>query len=78
MRKKENKLVVTFYTTTDAMAMEKACMENGFLGRLIPVPRQISADCGLAFCTVPEEGEGLLRFMEQCALRYQTVARCLL
>ena len=30
MRKKELKLVVTFHTTADAMAMEKACKENGF------------------------------------------------
>ena len=28
MRKKELKLVVTFHTTADAMAMEKACKEN--------------------------------------------------
>ena len=43
MRKKELKLVVTFHTTTDAMAMEKACKEAGAPGRLIPVPREISA-----------------------------------
>lgn len=41
MRKKELKLVVTFHTTTDAMAMEKACKEAGAPGRLIPVPREI-------------------------------------
>lgn len=40
MRKKELKLVVTFHTTTDAMAMEKACKEAGAPGRLIPVPRR--------------------------------------
>ena len=50
MRKKELKLVVTFHTTTDAMAMEKACKEAGAPGRLIPVPREISAGCGLSWC----------------------------
>lgn len=40
------KAVVTFHTTTDAMAMEKACKEAGAPGRLIPVPREISAGCG--------------------------------
>ena len=39
MRKKELKLVVTFHTTADAMAMEKACKENNTPGRIIPVPR---------------------------------------
>ena len=50
MRKKELKLVVTFHTTADAMAMEKACKERKTEGRLIPVPREISAGCGLAWC----------------------------
>ena len=35
MRKKELKLVITFHTTADAMAMEKACKEHGAAGRLI-------------------------------------------
>lgn len=48
MRKKELKLVVTFHTTADAMAMEKACKAEEVPGRLIPVPRVISAGCGLA------------------------------
>lgn len=39
MRKKELKLVVTFHTTADAMAMEKACKENNTPGRIIPVPK---------------------------------------
>ena len=49
MRKKELKLVVTFHTTADAMAMEKACKAEEVPGRLIPVPRVISAGCGLAW-----------------------------
>ena len=32
MRKKELKLVVTFHTTADAMAMEKAC--KSYLSRM--------------------------------------------
>ena len=47
MRAKELKLIVTFHTTTAAMAMEKACAAAGIPGRLIPVPREITAGCGL-------------------------------
>ena len=39
MRKKEERFVVTFATTTGAMAMERACQAAGLPGRLIPVPR---------------------------------------
>ena len=49
MRQKELKLVITFHTTADAMAMEKACKEYGVPGRIIPVPRAISAGCGLSW-----------------------------
>ena len=44
MRKKELKLVVTFHTTADAMAMEKACKEQNVPGRIIPVPELFPQD----------------------------------
>ena len=43
MIKKTEKVVITFYTTTDAMAMEQVCKEGCVDGRLIPVPRTITA-----------------------------------
>ena len=49
MRTKQLRLIVTFHTTTSAMAMEKVCAEKGIAGRLIPVPRDISAGCGMAW-----------------------------
>lgn len=39
MIKKEEKVVITFYTTTEAMAMEQVCKKENADGRLIPVPR---------------------------------------
>lgn len=53
MRKKELKLVVTFHTTADAMGMEQLCKREDIPGRLIPVPRSVSAGCGLAWCADP-------------------------
>ena len=57
MRAKELKLVVTFHTTSEAMAAEKACKQDGAPGRLIPVPRLISSGCGLAWCAKLESEE---------------------
>ena len=51
MLKKELKLIVTFYTTSSAMATEKACKENNIFGQLISAPRELSSDCGIAFAT---------------------------
>lgn len=60
MRKKELRLVITFHTTAEAMAAERFCKEQGIPGRLIPVPRQLSAGCGLAW-SAPVEDSGRLR-----------------
>lgn len=64
MRAKELKLVITFHTTAEAMAAERFCKEQGIAGRLIPVPRQLSAGCGLAFAAPLGESGRLKEQME--------------
>ena len=73
MRKKELKLIVTFHTTADAMAMEKACRANDVPGRLIPVPREISAGCGLAWCAQPDQRENILLVMEKKGIEQENL-----
>lgn len=68
MRKKELKLIVTFHTTADAMAMEKACKDSGAPGRLIPVPRAISAGCGLSWCAALEDREEIRSVMKAAGI----------
>ena len=53
MRKKERRLIAAFYSTHDAMAFEDYCLAHGVQGRLIPLPREISAGCGLAWSAPP-------------------------
>jgi len=45
-RQKKPKLIIAFNTTTAALAFEDAYK----LGRLIPLPSEIKAGCGLAYC----------------------------
>lgn len=77
MRKKELKLVVTFHTTADAMAMEKACKEHGVPGRIIPVPRVISAGCGLAWCAELNEREQIADIMKQVGIQEEDMHECM-
>lgn len=63
-QEKQLKLIVTFPTTTEAICMEKACRNGGLPGRLIPVPRAISASCGMAWCA-PTEAREILEQMVQ-------------
>lgn len=55
MRVKVDSLVITFPTTAAAMACEDLCKKKGLPGRMIPVPGQISAGCGLAWKVSPAD-----------------------
>ena len=64
MRIKKTYIVLSFRTTLDAMEWEKQCLAEKVPGRLIPLPREISAGCGLAWRMLPEEFE--CRFIQCC------------
>ena len=68
MRVKRPKLIVTFHTTTAAMSMELACGKAGLPGRLIPVPREITAGCGMAWCAPPDARADLEAFVQAQAI----------
>ena len=70
MRKKELKYLVTFYTTAGAMAMEKACKSQQIPGRLIPVPRELWAGCGIAWSAPPEVRPQIEELMEKQGAYY--------
>ena len=70
MRKKELRVIFTFKNTTSAMAMEKLCKEKGMKGRLIPVPRCITAGCGLSWSAPIEAKEVLIDVMKQYEMNY--------
>ena len=70
MRAKKPTLFITFATTTQAMAMESFCARENLPGRLIPVPRQITAGCGLSWKALPQEQELLLSAMEKGGLKW--------
>ena len=77
MRKKELRLVVTFHTTADAMAMEKACKEHQVPGRIIPVPRAISAGCGLSWCAALEDREETVAMMRKAGIEEEDMHECM-
>ena len=64
LRAKQPRLVVTFHTTAEAMATEKLCKQQGFPGRLISAPRNVTADCGIAWSAPPETEQALLQALE--------------
>ena len=73
MRQKKKALVVTFSATSDAMAMERYCQAHELPGRLIPIPREIHAGCGLAWKTEPQEKEHFMSALEDAGIRWEAM-----
>ena len=74
MRTKRPRVILTFPTTTAAMAMEKACMSCGAPGRLIPVPREITAGCGMAWkLTKKEAPEHMPELLDSFEIEYEQI-----
>ena len=75
MLQKKLCLVVTFDATAAAMAAEKYCLERGVPGRLIPVPREITAGCGLAWKAEVDQEEAVTAALEAAGIAYRGVHR---
>ena len=78
MIQKQKRVVFTFHTTTDAMAMEALCKAENLGGRMIPVPGEITADCGLAWCAAPEQEETLTNALYAAKIPVQGVYRLMI
>ncbi len=64
MFKKTLKVIITFSSTSESLKMEKICRKNGIKGRLIPVPREISAGCGMAWSSEVDLKDELLKIID--------------
>ncbi|MGI6120325.1 MAG: DUF3343 domain-containing protein [Desulfosporosinus sp.] len=73
MRPKELQCVVTFHTTTEALAFEDVAKEAGFSGRIIPLPRAIAAGCGLAWRENPENRVLIEKLLNEHHLGYDRI-----
>jgi len=68
MRPKTDRAVVSFRTTHDAIAFEEACLKADAPGRLIPLPKEIDAGCGLAWSAPPDAEECLRAILEETGI----------
>jgi len=54
------KLIIVFNSTREAIDAERACLGKGLSCQAIPVPRNISAECGIAL-DVDQKDESAVR-----------------
>lgn len=62
---------MTFKSATDATALERISKKAGVKGRIVPVPRSISASCGLCYICDSELKEELMRVISENKLEYE-------
>ncbi|HIX28313.1 MAG TPA: DUF3343 domain-containing protein [Candidatus Blautia stercoravium] len=78
MREKVKRLVLSFSTTTQAMAAEQWFQGKEMPGRLIPLPGSISAECGLAWCTDIDQKGAVEQAAEEGAIQIQGIHEAML
>lgn len=76
MRPKKKTLFFSFPTTVAAMEAELRCQQQGIPGRLVPIPREITAGCGLAWMSDPAFEEQIRAFFLTEKLEFE--GSCLL
>ncbi len=70
MKETSLQFIVSFESTHTAIAMDKAASAAGVPGKLIPVPRQITASCGLAWMAPAEDRAAVEAFIAENGLEY--------
>ena len=65
---RENDFIAVFHSIHRVMKAEKILKGVGVPIQLIPAPRQISSDCGLALRYTPEDAEQVKEFLVAQAL----------
>lgn len=67
-------LYISFYTTADAMAADELCAQSEIKGRLVPVPRSMSAGCGIAYRTEEEYEKKVLSILHDNEIEWEDKA----
>ena len=73
MKEKQKCVVVTFYTTAEAMATEKICNDKKIQGKLISAPRLLSSDCGIAWRSSLENKDVLTDALNEAEIEFSGI-----
>jgi hypothetical protein len=57
-------MLLLFQSTHDVILAEKAIRQQGIHRRVIPVPRSVSSQCGMALEIAPEDKEKVIDLLE--------------
>ncbi|HHW98408.1 MAG TPA: DUF3343 domain-containing protein [Firmicutes bacterium] len=70
-------LLITFDSTHHALAAESLLLEANLTPDIQPIPRELSASCGLAIAIPQAVRQQALELLRQNAIRYRAIYRVL-
>ena len=74
MLEKQKRIIVTYFNSSEAIATEKICNSHGLSGgRIITTPRQLTADCGMAFSIGMENKDKLVELLKSEKIKYDKI-----
>ncbi len=73
MDEKLKKLIITYFTSVEALATEKVCNDKGLGGRIITTPRNLTADCGMAYSISVKNKEEFEEFLKSEKIKYDKI-----
>ena len=65
---------VLFHSTFAVINAEKICRALQIPARVVPVPREISSDCGMSLMIADEDREALAGALDQANIEHQFYA----
>lgn len=63
--------IVLFHTTTSALRAEKLLIKAGLAVKLVPTPRTLSSDCGIALRFSPGNEADVRQNLDQAQMDYE-------
>lgn len=65
--------VILFPSTSHALRAEKALQQEGVVTKLIPVPRQLSSDCGVCLRFARAEEPAVRRVLTEAGVVWEDI-----
>ncbi len=62
------RLIVIFQSTHDVIKAERLCLKHGIACQAIPVPRELSAQCGIALEIPAHDGQRVENLLSDASL----------
>jgi hypothetical protein len=67
--------VVSFFASEHAMRSERTLQRAGLAARLVPGPREVSPNCGVAVAFVWEQEPEVERTLNESKIRFEAIHR---